>query len=962
MISKSSHKGILRVTAAYSAVLCAAAMLHAPLGSAIEAAAANPGAELFVAPDGDDSNSGTIDSPLATLAGARDAVRKINGSVSGDIVVNFRGGTYRQTEPVTFDLKDSAKGDSRIIYQAYKDEVPVISGAQQVTGWSKYNDKLYVASLDRDSKLRNLYVNDHRANMGSKGLSAQGGWGTYSVKAGQADWAWDSGQKSDGIKYKESDLPHLTKNLDDLEVVNGTTWNENIVCSRDVKYENGTFVFLMQQPYGAIAQTPGWGAGFSTGGWHTMFNALEFVNSPGQFYFDKTDHKLYYYPYDWEDMSAADVEAPVAESLVKIAGESTSSRVRNLTFKGITFAHTDYQLTNVAGSHGKTTCQAAQTYIAFADSNWHSKKYEMVDTLPSMINVTSADSIAFTGNVIKHSGSDGLQMTNDVINSTISGNYVTDITSSGITIGHPQHIYIGDKNGSNREKYPVGVEGVCKNDTVCDNLLYDISVVPGFGGCAAVTVYTADSIKVLRNQVEKTAYNGIHLGWGWCNFKDSEVCRDNQICYNRVINCLNRLHDSGGIYTIGQMPGTIINENYVQGIPAGGPGAPTYGLHNDEGTAWIEENDNVLEIDKNVTYTINCEDYGQKHHLTILRTYASVNKMGKNPPDSRIDTPIVISDNVWPQRQYEVCLNSGLQDEFRSIMPENMRTDADYILPASCSAKGDGFLQIRKAGSGKTVWMAPDSTTSFKVGSTMTKGSGTAAKVKTPSEPGEYRIYVTDSTGKVLSKSSHIVRVSGSASTIDASSFSSQSGIQTETCSEGGQDVAYIENGDYIGFKDIDFGSGADKIDVRAAANNGGSSIEVRLDSPTGTLIGTVDIAATGGWQDWQTMSASLTKTSGVHDVYLVFKGGDGYLFNLEWWKLNVPAGSSTPEFIYGDLNGDQSVDARDLTLIKRAYIAGEIDFLDPADLNGNGELDAEDITLHRDYLIGKISVFPVMA
>ena len=109
-------------------------------------------------------------------------------------------------------------------------------------------------------------------------------------------------------------------------------------------------------------------------------------------------------------------------------------------------------------------------------------------------------------------------------------------------------------------------------------------------------------------------------------------------------------------------------------------------------------------------------------------------------------------------------------------------------------------------------------------------------------------------------------------------------------------------------------------------------------------------------------MSASLTKTSGIHDLYLVFKGGDGYLFNVAWWKLNVPAGSSTPDFIYGDLNGDQSVDARDLTLLKRAYFAGEIDFLDPADLNGNGELDAEDVTLHRDFLIGKIDVFPIMA
>lgn len=962
MIYHFSKHTILRITAAFNAVFCAAAALSIPANISLNAAAATPGAELFVSPDGNDSNAGTIDAPLRTLAGARDAVRKINGTVNGDIVVNFRGGTYRQTEPVIFDTKDSAKGDSRIIYQAYEDEVPVISGAQQVTGWTKYNDKLYVASLDRDYKLRNLYVNDHRANMGSKGVGAQGGWGTYNIRAGQADWAWDSGQKSDGIKYKESDLPRITKNTDDLECVNGTTWNENIVCSRDIKYENGSFVFLMQQPYGSIAQTPGWGAGFSTSGWHTLYNAFEFVTSPGQFYFDKTDHKLYYYPYEWEDMSQADAEAPIAESLVIIAGESNNNRVKNLSFKGITFAHTDYMLTNVDGSHGKTTCQAAQTYTAFADSNWHSKKYEMVDTLPAMIQVTSSDSIEFIGNVIKHSGADGLQMTNDVINSTISGNYITDITSSGITVAHPQHIYIGDGNGSNREKYPAGVEGVCKNISICDNLLYDISVVHGFGGCAAITVYFGDSVKILRNQVEKTAYNGIHLGWGWCNFKDSETCRNNQICYNRVIKCLNRLHDSGGIYTIGQMPGTIINENYIQGIPAGGPGAPTYGLHNDEGTAWIEENDNVLEIDPNVTYTINCEEYGDKHDLTILRTYATVNKMGKNPPNSTIDTPIVVSDNVWPLRQYEFCLNSGLQDEFRSIMPDNMRTDADYIFPASCAAKGESFLPIRVAGSGKTVWIAPDDTTSFKVGTTMTKGSGLAAKIKTPSEAGEYRIYVTDhNTGKILSKSSHIVRVSGSASTVEASSFSTQSGIDLENCSEGGQDVAYIENGDYIGFKDVDFGDGADKIDVRVAANAGGSSIEVRIDGPDGKLLGTVDVAATGGWQTWQTMSASLTKTSGVHDLYLVFKGGEGYLFNVAWWKLNVPA-AAPKEFIYGDLNGDQIVDARDLSLLKRAVICGEIDDLDPADLNGNYELDVEDVTLLRDYLIGKISVFPIMA
>ncbi len=947
-----------RTTAAVGALLTALTAAVTPAAVPLTASADAPFAELYVSPDGSDGNAGTIDAPLQTLAGARDAVRGLSGSMNGDIIVYLRGGVYRQTEAVQFDTRDSGRNGNRIIYQAYPGETPVISGAQPVSGWEPYKNGLYVAPLDRDSKLRNFYVNDHRANMGSKGVGAQGGWGDYGITAGQADWAWDSGKKSDGIKYKESDLPHLTSNLDDLEAVNGTTWNENIVCSRDVKYENGSFVFLMQQPYGAIAQTPGWGAGFSCGGWHTLYNALEFVDSPGEFYFDKTAHKIYYYPYEWEDMSSATAEAPVAEELIVIAGESTSNRVENITFSGITFAHTDYQLTNVAGSHGKATCQAAQTYTAFADSNWHSKKYEMVDTLPAMIHVTSSSSIDFTGNVIKHTGADGLQLTNDVLNCNITGNYITDITSSGITVGHPQHIYIGDKNNSNREKFPVGVEGVCKNDVIADNLLYDISVVHGFGGCAAITVYTEEAIKILRNQIEKTAYNGIHLGWGWCNFKDSETCRDNMICYNRVINSLNRLHDSGGIYTIGQMPGTVINENYVQGIPAGGAGAPTYGLHNDEGTAYIEENDNVLEISPNVTYTINCEDYGQKHHLTILRTYATVRKMGKNPPDSKIDDPIVVSDNVWPQQQFEYCLHSGLQDEYKNIMPEGMKSDADYVFPASCATAGGISLPIRAAGSGKTVWIAPDNTASFKRGSDMTRASGTATTIKTPAASGEYRIYVTDASGKVLSKSAHLLRLTGSGGMIPASTFSTQSGIQTENCSEGGQDVAYIENGDYIGFKNVDL-TDATAIEMRVAANSGGSSIEIRSDAPDGKLLGTLSVGSTGGWQTWQTQKTALSSVSGRHDLYFVFKGGDGYLFNVAGYQLVKPEGSSE-DYLPGDLNGDGIIDARDLSLLKKCVLTGdEPEVFECADLDGDGEITAADAALHSGWLTGKVSSFP---
>ena len=938
------------------AVSLAAVMSAVNAGSfSVASTAAGMQAVFFVAPDGSDSGDGTIEAPFATLEKARDEVRKINGDMTGDIVVYLRGGDYRLTQPVEFDTRDSGTGGFNVRYEAYDKEVPVINGAQQVTGWTKYNDKLWSAPLDRDIKLRNLYVNDRRANMGSVQVQAKGGYGDYYVTAGQGDWAWDSGKKSDGIVYDAGSMPRITSNFDDLEVVNGTTWNENIVCSRDIKYDGGSMILLMQQPYGAIAQTPGWGAGFSTGGTHTIYNAFSFVDSEGEFFFDKTQKVLYYYPRSGEDMTSADVEAPVADGLIKIAGKSTSDRVQNISFSGITFANTDYQLTEVAGSHGKTTCQAAQSYTAFADSNWHSKKYEMVDTLPAAIHITNSDNIKLTGNVVKHTGADGISMTNDVINSEVSGNFITDITSSGITVGHPQHIYIGDAAWNNHEKFPKEVEGICKNDLITQNLLYDISVVHGFGGCAAITAYFVESVKILSNTIEKTAYNGIHLGWGWCNFKDSTTCHDNMICYNRVINSLNRLHDSGGIYTIGQMPGTVINENYIQGIPAGGPGAPTYGLHNDEGTTYIEENDNVLEISPNVTYTINCEEYGDKHHLTIKRTYATVNKMGKNPPYSDIDTPIVVSDNVWPFAQYKVCVNSGISDEYRSLMPTWLKSEADYAFPASCATTGGSKLPVRKVDG--NIWIAPDGTTSFKAGADMTRAGGSAGSIRTPSEEGEYRIYVLDREGKVLSKSGHILLIKGmggnDSNVIEAENYDYKSGIDIENCSEGGSDVGYIENGDYIGFKDIDL-TGADKIDFRVASNGSDAVLEVRLDSPDGKLIGSTEITNTGGWQEWITKTCNIEATSGKHDVYLVFTGGESYLFNINWWKPNTPA----EEYILGDLNGDGIVDIFDLCSMRNAAVDGDAERFEAADINGDSVIDENDLVLLKKFLSGEIKAF----
>ncbi len=731
-------------------------------GSAGSTATATGGtvgqATYYVSPTGSDTNPGTIDSPFQTVTKARDTVRTVNSAMTGDITVYLRGGNYGITSTITFSTQDSGTGGHRIYYQAYPGETPVLNGATKVTGWTVSSGNIYKAALNRTTKLRNLYVNDARASMTSKTVTSQGGSGTYSVTAGQATWAWVSGSNSDGIAYSTADVPSIASNTDDLEIVNGTTWNENIVCTRSVTTSGSSRILLLQQPYGAIAQLPGWSAGFSVTGSHTIYNAFEFLNAPGQFYFDKTAGTLYYYPRSGETMATADVEAPSVETLVAVAGTSTTARVKNLTFQGITFENTDYALFTVGSSRGKATVQGATGYIAYGDGNWHNSQYEITDTLPGMITVNSADSINFIGNVVKHSGNEGISMINDVINSNITGNYITDIAGSGITIGHPQHVSATDTG--THEKYPNGVKGICTKDSITDNLIYNVSTVPGFGGHAGITAFFVDTLSITKNQIQLTAYNGINLGWGWSNFPNSTTCKNNTVSYNRLIDTVHRLHDTGAIYTIGQMPTTNINQNYVKGIPPATSG-PTYGLHNDEGSAYIIENDNVLDIDPGVKYTINSELYGNKHDLTILRTYATVNKMGVTPPNSTIDPPVAVSDNVWPVTQYGYCLAAGIEEAYRSIIPSSLVSTQDYVFPASCAiAKGTATINIRSSGNAtNTVWFAPAGTTTFTAGATMTQAAGTATSIAVPTNTGSYKLIVVDSQGKKLGESAALLRV-----------------------------------------------------------------------------------------------------------------------------------------------------------------------------------------------------------
>ena len=105
--------------------------------------------------------------------------------------------------------------------------------------------------------------------------------------------------------------------------------------------------------------------------------------------------------------------------------------------------------------------------------------------------------------------------------------------------------------------------------------------------------------------------------------------------------------------------------------------------------------------------------------------------------------------------------------------------------------------------------------------------------------------------------------------------------VHTEAVGPG-EHLTWIHNGDWAGYKYIDFGSGVSTFQARAGSLAYGGQIEIHLDQPDGPLIGTCEVPRTGGWRKWERVTCPVQSVEGVHAVYLVFKGRPGRLFDLE--------------------------------------------------------------------------------
>jgi beta-glucanase (GH16 family) len=123
---------------------------------------------------------------------------------------------------------------------------------------------------------------------------------------------------------------------------------------------------------------------------------------------------------------------------------------------------------------------------------------------------------------------------------------------------------------------------------------------------------------------------------------------------------------------------------------------------------------------------------------------------------------------------------------------------------------------------------------------------------------------------------------------VEAESYSQMQGVQTENTNDigGGINVGWIDSGDWMEYTINVPIDGSYELTLRTASQSGGGQVEL---SDGSTVLQTVDITSTGGWQNWTDVvgASSINLSKGVKTVRINAKKGG---FNLNWWKL-TPVG-----------------------------------------------------------------------
>lgn len=271
-------------------------------------------ADIYVSPDGLESNSGTFESPVQSLT---EAVRRAVLSTATDgVTIWLRGGQYYLDETL-YISSDIGKS---LTFRAYPGETPVITGAQRVTQWveaSHMGKTVWAAHLGL-SEVRALYGEN-----GARPISRWPKQGTLKVT---------KAEKKTDDKFEH----HYAFYLNQAEVPTSLQgamvrllhwWKDELSGVRAYDSDSG-YLLMNRQSSMTIAKDESF--------W--LENVLSATLNDGEWAYDAMYGTLYYAPLEGETMEGTPLYVGTTEQLIRVSG------ISNITFDGITFARTAWTI------------------------------------------------------------------------------------------------------------------------------------------------------------------------------------------------------------------------------------------------------------------------------------------------------------------------------------------------------------------------------------------------------------------------------------------------------------------------------------------------------------------------------------------------------------------------------------------------------------------------------------------